>query len=264
MLERLNSLWVGDRLGYLEQLCLVSALSVGHPFTLYSYTPKALRGTPQGVELRDAREIMSEDRFVRYSVTPIGSDFFRYALLARNLGYWVDMDLHFLKPFDFRETYVFGWERENSINNAVLNIPAQSDMLHDLCALPETNWCPPFFGPRRTLLYYWARLKKGNVKVQELPWGTTGPGFVTYLAKKYRFDQFAQEPSVFYPVPYDDAEALFGPADVIEGMIKPETRAIHMWRSRLGKLVDKPPSRESYLDIVCRRYGIETDCTALN
>ena len=55
MLERLNSLWVGDRLGYIEQLCLVSALAVGHRFTLYSYTPDVLRGVPNGIDLRDAR-----------------------------------------------------------------------------------------------------------------------------------------------------------------------------------------------------------------
>ncbi|MGO9423409.1 hypothetical protein, partial [Roseiarcus sp.] len=40
MLDRLNSLWIGEQLGYVERLTMVSALSVGHPFTLYSYTPE--------------------------------------------------------------------------------------------------------------------------------------------------------------------------------------------------------------------------------
>ena len=43
MLDRLNSLWIGERLGYVERLTMVSALSVGHPFTLYSYTPERTR-----------------------------------------------------------------------------------------------------------------------------------------------------------------------------------------------------------------------------
>ena len=34
MLERLNSLWVGGALGAIERLSVVSALSVGHPFTI--------------------------------------------------------------------------------------------------------------------------------------------------------------------------------------------------------------------------------------
>jgi len=43
MLPRLNSLWIGEQLGYLEKLTLASALSVGHLFTIYSYTAEKLR-----------------------------------------------------------------------------------------------------------------------------------------------------------------------------------------------------------------------------
>ena len=67
MLERLNSLWDGNSLGYIEQLCLLSALAMGHQFTLYSYNPDALDGLPDGIELRDAREIMREERLIRYT-----------------------------------------------------------------------------------------------------------------------------------------------------------------------------------------------------
>ena len=59
MLPRLNSLWIGEQLGYLEKLTLASALSVGHSFTLYSYTPEKLREVPNGVEIRDANEVAS-------------------------------------------------------------------------------------------------------------------------------------------------------------------------------------------------------------
>jgi hypothetical protein len=261
MIGRLNSLWVGDRLGYIERLCLISALSVGHPFTLYSYTPKTVRGVPDGVDLRDAREIMSEDKFVRQSgagAIAIRSDFFRYALLAQDRGYWVDMDFYFLKPLEFEVPYVFGWERDGSINNAVLRIPPRSDMVRDLCDLPNTNWRPPFFGPRRSALYYWARLTKGDVRVEDLPWGVTGPELVTYVARKHGVAQLAQKKSIFYPVPYEDAKVLFDAASIVEGMIKPETHAVHMWHSRLGDLVKKPPVRNSFLDVICRRFEIST------
>lgn len=268
MLERLNSLWVGDQLGYIEQLCLVSAVAVGHPFTLYSYTPEVLRGVPKGIDLRDAREVMPEKKLVRYSDSgysdsgsiTLGADFFRYSLLAKNLGYWVDMDLCFLKPLDFKEPYVFGWESEIFINNAVLRIPAQSNMVRDLCELPQTNRRPPWYGPKRTLLYYWARLTKGDIKVEDLPWATFAPEMMTYVAKKYGIAEQAQKPWVFYPVKWQDARSLFGPADVIEKMIKPETRTVHMYNSQLSGLVNKPPPRGSYLDAVCRRYRIETSC----
>ena len=34
------------------------------------------------------------------------------------------------------------------------------------------------------------------------------------------------------PLPYTDARKLFGPAEAIEQLIKPNTLAIHMWHSR--------------------------------
>ena len=89
MLERLNSLWVGDRLGYIEQLCLASALAVGHPFTLYSYTPDSLGAVPRGVDLRDAREVMPEEKLVRYSDSRSSStrcQFFSLCLAGQGSG----------------------------------------------------------------------------------------------------------------------------------------------------------------------------------
>ena len=272
MLERLNSFWSGKRLGYLEQLCLVSAVTVGHRFTLYTYHPRDLEGVPDGIDVRDAREVMAESKFQAHRSSgsvQLGADFFRYALLGKSVGYWVDMDFCFLKPLDFREPYVFGWEYEdnvagwhtNTINNGVLRVPAQSDMLRDLCELPKTNWRPRWFGPKRTVLYYFARLTKGDVRVEDLPSGTFGPELVTYLAKKYGVAEQAQKPWIFYPVRYKDAPALLGPADAIEKMLTPETRAVHMYQSRLTGFLDAPPPRGSYLDVVCRRYGIDTGDT---
>lgn len=269
MLERLNSLWIGEQLGYVEQLCLVSALAVGHPFTLYSYNPRILRGVPDGIEIRDAREVMSELKLQNYYNSTQGSDFFRYALMTKSLGYWVDMDVYFLRPLDFKEPYVFGWEYEDNvegwprhvINGAILRIPAQSGMLRDLCELPKTNWRPSWFGPKRTLLYYYRRLTVGDVRIVDLPAGTFGPDLVTYVAKKHRLADRAQKPWVFYPVRYKDIPALFGPADAIEKMLKPDTRAVHMYHSRLAGLREKPPPRGSYMELACHRHKIDTNCS---
>lgn len=66
MLERLNGLWFGDALGYLEQLSIVSAMALGHPYTLYSYTPERLSGVPEGVDVRDAREVMTDPKRMKH------------------------------------------------------------------------------------------------------------------------------------------------------------------------------------------------------
>ena len=263
MLERLNTFWDGPRLGYLEQLSVMSALEQGHAYTVYSYEPDRLDGVPEGAELRDAREVMTDPRRTKYFAgryKALGTDFFRYELLAKGLGYWVDLDLIFLRPLDLDTPYVFGWEGKGSLNGAVLKIPSGSAMLEALRTIPERNWCPPFYGPRRRLAYYWRRLR-GDVELDDMPWGVAGPAMITYLAKELGLAGQAQAKPVFYPLDYADAPLLFEPAERMAPVIALETRAIHMWHSRLHGLADRPPPAGSYIDVLCRRYQIDTGGT---
>ena len=265
MLKRVNSLWVGDRLGYLEQLSLVSAAAVGHPVTLYSYTPDRLKGVPDGIELRDAREVMPEERMIRYAGTnsyALGSNFFRYELLAKGLGYWIDADVYVIKPLDFEQPFVFGMEHENTINAAILYIPPKSEMVRDLCEIPLSDRCPPWYGPKRRLAYYWKRLTQGQVRVDEMMWGTFGPLMVTFLAKKHKVADQAQKPSVFYPISWKDARQFYEPAHIVKSSLTQDTHAVHLYNSRLVGLTDKPPPAGSYIDLICRNHGIDTAVAA--
>ncbi len=262
MLTRLNSLWVGNRLGYLEQLCLRSAVSLGHPFTLYSYMPDQLVDVPPGVDVADAADIMPEDRLLRYSDTgsvQLGANFWRCWLLEKGVGYWVDMDLIFLRPLDFEQSYVFGWEYENWINNALLWAPADSPFVRDLIDIPKPNRRPPWYGPRRSLAFYWQRFRKGRIGLEDMPWGTYSSGLVTYLVKKHKLTRCALPPHVFYPVRWKDARTLYDPAAVVEAMLHQETRTVHMWNSRLVGLSDKPPPDGSYVDVQCRLHGVDVE-----
>ncbi len=257
---RLNSLWVGEQLGYIENLCLKSAMRVGHEFVLYSYTPDSLKGVPRGVEVRDAREVMPEKNLLRYSDSgsvALGANFFRYHLLAKGLGYWVDMDFCFLKPFDFTERAVMGFEYEGWINNAVMYIPQDHAMVSDLLTMPATNRCPPWFGPRRQLSYYWTRLTKGTIEVQDMPWGTYSAGMVTYLAKKHGLAESAQPPSVFYPLRWSEAKLLYEDEEKISDTIKDDTCAVHMWHSRLEDLSKSPPPKNSFMHRMCEMCNVD-------
>ena len=103
-LQKLNSLWVGNKLGYLERLCLVSGLATGHEFTLWSYEPEKLEGVPVGIELRDAAEVMPRERLLTYADSgsvALGANFGATNCLQRDFGYWVDMDFYFLQPTRF-------------------------------------------------------------------------------------------------------------------------------------------------------------------
>ena len=48
-LPELHSLWIGPRLTWLEQLCLVSWLAHGHRAVLWTYEP--VENLPPGVEV---------------------------------------------------------------------------------------------------------------------------------------------------------------------------------------------------------------------
>jgi hypothetical protein len=260
VLATLNSLWVGDELGYIEQLCLLSALSVGHKFRLFSYSPKALRNVPSGVRVEDAREIMPESRLLRYSDTgavQLGANLFRYALLRKDVGYWVDMDFYFIRPLCFDNPYVFGWEKESWINNAIMRAPPQSALVKDLLDLPRDNKRPPWFGPRRTALYYLKKLREGSIKVQDLPWGTYSSGMLTYLVRKHGLSECALSPDTFYPIRWKDAAVtVCEPYQMVDQMITPQTVAVHLWYSRVARLLSASMAPHSYLGKAFARYGI--------
>jgi Alpha 1,4-glycosyltransferase conserved region len=259
MENRLNALWVGKKLGFLERLSILTALHQGHAFTLYSYTPDLVSNVPSGTELRDAREIIPDDWIMRYFASgfqALGSDFFRYALLAKGLGYWVDLDLIFLKKLDFSQPYVFGWEKQNSINGAVLLLPPDCLMLQELTEVPQLNWKPPFYGPRRTAKFYIKRLIKGNVNPEDHDWGTYGPALITHIAKKTGLTKYAQPSSVFYPLPYFKANLIFEPAYNVEQLISATTRTVHLWHSRLSPERLQAPPLGSYLRTIAEQNSL--------
>lgn len=259
VLPRLNSLWVGEKLGYLELLCLKSALSVGHEFTLFSYTPELLC-VPDGVELRDATEIMPRQKLRRYSgnnSVALGANLWRYEMIKRGRGCWVDMDHIFLKPIIEESGYILGWEHEGWLNNAVLLAPPNSDLITDLVNFPTDNKCPPWLGPKSTLLFYLRRLLQGPITIEDMPWGTYSAGLLTYLVKKHGLQKAAKNPNVYYPIRWRDARELYGPAEAIQARLTSDTRTIHMWNSRLVGLFDKPPPMGSYIAAACERFGID-------
>ena len=217
---------------------MVSALSVGHRFTLYSYTAEKLCGVPSGVDVRDANEVVPYKTLARYfdgGWATLGTDFFRYAMQAKGLGYWVDLDLYFLRPVDFHDEYVFGWEHETSINGTVLRLPSDSAMVRELCEISHINWKPPFYGLRKTAVFYWRRLREGDIRPENYSWGTFGPKILTYLAKKYGVSKLAKERSVFYPVRHRQAKLICGPPEFVESQLTNETRAVHLWNSVLSR-----------------------------
>ena len=92
------SLWIGEELQYLNQLCLKSHLLHGHPVTLYC-TDK-LKNAPEGVEVRPASEIMDIDMaIVEQTSASFLSNVFRYKMIKKTDAVWIDCDAFCHRPF---------------------------------------------------------------------------------------------------------------------------------------------------------------------
>src|SRR5205085_1334129 len=93
-----------------------SFLRVGHPFELFVYDD--VEGIPAGTRVRAAQDIIGRERVFAYGPAAgrgAGglsgfSNLFRYALLLREGGYWVDTDNFCLRAFPSDEL-VIGTER---------------------------------------------------------------------------------------------------------------------------------------------------------
>jgi hypothetical protein len=118
----------------MERLSVASAIATGHDVTVFSYEPQALAQQGLGCRIADAREIL-EDRHLdhlRSTMPAHFSDLLRVEGIAKGLGTWIDLDIIMLRPMP-EEEYLFGWETNKQICNAVLRLP-KGRMLDDYTA----------------------------------------------------------------------------------------------------------------------------------
>jgi len=134
----INFLWIGNKLGKLEQLTLHSFLQNGHVPHLWLYD-KNCRDIPSGVVVRDAESIVSKEKV--FSYTGYGdcrkgsyggfSDIFRYHLLYKEGGWYCDMDVTCLKSFNeiMNTPYLFRPHNSCGAVGNIMKCPANSAFL---------------------------------------------------------------------------------------------------------------------------------------
>lgn len=126
----IQSFWVG-KITTMERLCIRSFMANGHEFNLYTYG--TLEGVPDGCVIKDAAEILPESDIKRFPFIQQFADFFRYTLLYKKGGWWVDMDMVCLKPIDLEQPYVFvpiiNCPPAHALNFAVIKVPKESPVV---------------------------------------------------------------------------------------------------------------------------------------
>lgn len=235
MLPDLHTLWIEGPLSNLEQICLASMLKQGHKVTLHTYGK--VENVPQGVNVCDAHETLPYDERYRHGKTgsiSLFADYFRCVLLKREMGVWVDMDCYLLQPLEVpSHGYLLGHE-VNTINSAVLHLPADSPILNDLLSACESPSKSPYWLDfRRSVLKRAAYVLRGKPwHLGEMGWGIVGPVALTRLVPKYNLVDKVKPMKHFYPVDRHGSSKLFEPVPYDHILNDSEIKSIHIYDKR--------------------------------
>ena len=237
-----QGLWIGNSLSLMEQLSIRSFIANGHEYHLYVFEDVA--NVPKGVILMDGKEIISADRIFKYkehdSVSAF-SNLFRYKLLQKRGGFWVDTDLVCLKPFQFFGDYVFAQEEltddAKRIGTDVIRVPPASEFIQFCLETSEAK------------------------NPDSLRWGEIGPDLITAAVPKFGLNRYVQPYTIFNPINWwhwqdfihDDIKTQFR----IKRKLKAECHSIHLWHEmwrRNGVDKDQTYPPKSLYERLKRQY----------
>ncbi|MDA7965692.1 hypothetical protein [Ruegeria sp.] len=261
---QIGMLWIEGPLSFLEQLCIKSFLDVGQHVCLYTYG--TVTNVPEGVELRDARTVLSDQDVILHGRTgspALHSDKFRFHMLAQNQDMiWADTDAYCVKPFTTENGHLHGWLAPHEINGGVLCLPPDSPTLYDM--LDHTAdpyriplWLPPKF--RNDLV---RDALAGNPKhVSEMVWGVWGPRALTWLLQRNKESRFTSPQEVLYPITYKDRRTMSRPTGKAERFLTDNTMSIHFYGRRMRAFIRNRfggvPHPDSLIGHLVKKHGID-------
>jgi len=235
MSDILRSLWVGSKLSTLERICARSWIYHGHRLQLFVYDD--IGNVPDGVELKDANAIIPEkDVFLWRDCYAIFADLFRWTLLYEHGGYWVDMDMLCLKPFDFKDDILFGCEHSSAASIGVLRLPEKHLIAGEMLSLARNP--NRIIGNERFKVKLKKRLRSHLLfgSTMGLRWGEAGgPKAFTLTLKKYNYFHLGKPFTYFYPVDPLNWRCLFDETLKGEDSFYNTSYAVHLWNELLRR-----------------------------
>lgn len=268
------SLWIGQTWSFLEQVVVQSYLDAGHGFVLFGdVRPPSL---PAEVTFRHYAEIVTPPFAVGaglYHNNGVFSDLFRL-LLIRDYGYcWVDMDAYCIRPFDFaQDSYVMapevGDEPLPYVATGVLHLPRSSPSLDASIALffednPELPWQSPNDAAQAAR----ARAEGRPFRIEQAMWATSGPYLLSHFLALHDELQFAMPLRYFYGGMRSRKRPFMTVPFHRERIEVQDAYSVHFYgrtrrflRDEFGGL----PPEGSYLDLLCRRHGVDARALPLS
>ena len=244
--QEVRAFWSGPDLSFYEQLSLKSMVASGARVLLYTYEDKL--NAPAGVDVVDAGEILpwpsdSYREENRNSSLALHSDVFRYIVLNRFGGWYIDLDLILLRDrLPDCETYI-AYAGPDWINTAVMKFPEGSPVMVE--AIAEAQRLLPVM----------------DLSVHKADRAVVGPTLMTRLVPKHALSHLVLPKSRAFEIEYAEALDFFDPArcEAIQERVA-ASDFIHLWNEvtrfiRIPKNLGPPVG--SYLDVLFRRYNID-------
>lgn len=263
-LPDIATLWIGDRLSWLEQLCLKSFADAGHRITLYSYGE--IDNIPLGVAKGKAEDIYPATPMLRHARTgspAIHADMWRLHLLAKTDQIWVDADMYCYRPFDFERPHVYGWEKPGLVCNAVLGLPVTSAALLGLLEFFKDEYAiAPWLKPAQQEELRREKEVGNPVHMTAQNWGFTGPASITHFLRATGEIDHAEPVETFYPISFPDRNKMITSRhkDWVNEHLTPQTRGVHLWarrmKPRLEERENNAPRRGSFMDGLLTKHEI--------
>ena len=185
----IQSFWSG-KLTTMEKLCIRSFMANGHEFHLYTYGK--LEGVQEGCIVKDANEIISEEKIKQLPCVQQSADFFRVAMLLKKGGWYVDMDSVCLRPYDFAAEYVWaGCDSDSTVlHNSAIKVPANSPIMR---------------------AWYDHINNKNAGQLAGLAFQEVGPELCAKLVIQFGLQRYIVPRYMFDPVHYDRAAQMVDP-----------------------------------------------------
>lgn len=257
------SLWIGDRLLYLNQLCLLSHVQAGHPTTLYC--TQAVSNVPDGVTVRPASEIMDIPLdIVAQTSASFLSNVFRYRMIQATDAVWIDCDAFCHRPFADEDDHIYaGHGFRGALNCGVVKIPREGALIDQLIDyydnLPPA---PPWWNKNQR-----KRLDRLKDKQPDLPHAVAiykiertafGPQAFTHFAQVTGDFARAHTSDVLYPVPFQLNDIFYDPYGRVEGWFTDQTLSVHLYTNGTKPWWRKnAPLENSYAWRMCRQVGLD-------
>ncbi|WP_254445027.1 hypothetical protein [Ruegeria atlantica] len=260
---QIGMLWVEGPLSFLEQLCIKSYLDAGQNVRLYTYD--SVTNIPDGVEQRDAREVLPDSEFITHGRTGSPaphSDKFRYRMLAQEPDLiWADTDAYCLRPFTTPNGHYYGY-LEGEVAIGVLALPQDSETLAKLIEFTNDPYrIPPWLPPRHRKPLEEAQRDGAPVNVAETLWGVWGPKAMTWALRQTGEIKYALPEHVFYPLNYTRRRALARPGANLDRFFKEDTVSIHLYGRRMRAIMqnkyDGKPDPDSLVGKLVEKHGID-------